>query len=155
MCKILQAGLWWPTIHMDTKIFCRHCDICHRMEKPLHHDKMSLAPQTMLQAFKKWIVDFVGPFSPPGKRTGTHYIITRIDYLTRWAEAAPIKDCTTVIATKFLFENVVTRFGCPKILLSDQGMRFVNNIRGNLGSKMGLIIKHANNKFCELEFKNQ
>ena len=29
------------------------------------------------------------------------------------------------------------------------------NIRGNLGSKMGLIRKSANNKFCELEFKNQ
>ena len=29
------------------------------------------------------------------------------------------------------------------------------NIRGNLGSKMGLIRKRANNKFCELEFKNQ
>ena len=29
------------------------------------------------------------------------------------------------------------------------------HIRGNLGSKMGLIIKHANNKFCELEFKKK
>ena len=28
-------------------------------------------------------------------------------------------------------------------------------IRGNLGSKMGLIRKHTNNKFCELEFNNQ
>ena len=28
-------------------------------------------------------------------------------------------------------------------------------IRGNLGSKMGLIRKRTNNKFCELEFKNQ
>ena len=28
-------------------------------------------------------------------------------------------------------------------------------IRGNLGSKMGLIRKCVNNKFCELEFKNQ
>ena len=29
------------------------------------------------------------------------------------------------------------------------------HIRGNLGSKMGLLRKRANNKFCELEFKNQ
>ena len=26
--KILQAGLRWPTIHMDTKIFYKRCDIC-------------------------------------------------------------------------------------------------------------------------------
>ena len=30
-----------------------------------------------------------------------------------------------------------------------------NCIRGNMGSNMGLIRKSANNKFCELEFKNQ
>ena len=35
MRKILQAGLWWPTIHMDTKSFCRHYDIYKRTRKLL------------------------------------------------------------------------------------------------------------------------
>ena len=34
-------------------------------------------------------------------------------------------------------------------------IRYVFVIRGNLGSKMGLIRKRTNNKFGELEFKNQ
>ena len=31
----------------------------------------------------------------------------------------------------------------------------IGSIRGNLGSKMGLIRKHAKISFCELELKNQ
>ena len=86
------------------------------------------APYIKLQAFDKCAVDFVGPISPPGKRTGALYIITVRDCLTRWAEATHIKYCTTATVAKFLFENVVTRFGCPKILLGDQGTYFVNKI---------------------------
>ena len=113
---------------MDTKSFCKCCDIYQRTRKPLRRDEMPLAPQITLQDFNKWVVDFVGPISPLGKRIETHYIITAIDYLTRWVEVAPVKDYTIATTAKFLFENIVTRFGCPKILLSDQGTHFVNKL---------------------------
>ena len=87
---------------------------------------MSLVPQVTLQSFDKWAVDFVGPINPLGKRTGARYIITTTDYLTRWEEAAPVVDCTVVTAAKFIFENIVTQFGCPRILMSDQGSHFIN-----------------------------
>ena len=85
VCKILHVELWWPTIHMDTKIFYRHCDIFQRTEQPSHCDKMPLTLHITLQAFDKWKVYFVGLISPPGKRTSTRYIITVTDYLTKWA----------------------------------------------------------------------
>jgi len=26
--KILHVGLWWPTIHKDSKAFAKECDVC-------------------------------------------------------------------------------------------------------------------------------
>jgi hypothetical protein len=60
---------------------------------------MPLKPQVTLQAFDKWAIDFVGPINPLGKCTGARYIITAIDYLNRWVEVAPEKDCNAVTTT--------------------------------------------------------
>ena len=57
---------------------------------------------------------------------GARYIITATGYLTRWAKAQFVKDCMNVIATKFIFECVLTRFACPKILMSDRDTHFLN-----------------------------
>ena len=56
---------------------------------------MPLNPQVTLQAFDKWAIDFVGPINPLGKRTGSRYIITVTNYLTRWAKVKPVKDYST------------------------------------------------------------
>ena len=127
MQKVLTVGLWWPTLHKDAKEFCRSYDVCQCIGRPSRRDEMPLQPQVTLQAFDKWDIDFVGHINPPRKRTGSRYIITAINYLTRCVEARPVKDCSVATATQFIFENILTRFGCPKILMSDQGTHFLNH----------------------------
>ena len=70
----------------------------------------------------------MGPISQVGKHVGARYIITMTDYQTKRENVVPIKHCTAATTVKFLFENVVTRFGCQKILISDQGTHFVNQL---------------------------
>ena len=79
-----------------------------------------------LQAFDKWDIEFVGLINPLGKNTSGHYIITKTDYVTRWAEAKTVKDCTADTATCFIFEHILTRFGYTRISMNDGGTHFVN-----------------------------
>jgi hypothetical protein len=87
---------------------------------------MPLRPQFTLQVFDKWAIDFVGPINPPTKRSGERYIITAIEYLTTWEEAALVKYCSAETTTHFFFDQVIIGFGCSRILMCDQGTHFIN-----------------------------
>lgn len=125
--KALRAGFYWPTLFQDAHAYVKRCDACQRyarndlrMELPLHIT-LPLAP------FEKWGIDYVGEIHPHSSR-GMAYIIVATEYLTKWVEAKAVKSNNARAAAVFLFENIITRFGCPRILISDRGTHFLNEV---------------------------
>jgi hypothetical protein len=45
---VLRAGLWWLTLHKDSKDYYRACDVCQRVGKPSKRDEIPLAPKMTL-----------------------------------------------------------------------------------------------------------
>ena len=124
--KIQQSGLWRPTIHKDCKNFVSRCDRCQRLGRPLPSTEIPLISVNPSLTFEIWAIDFIGPFPIPAKWSGAWYIITAVEYVTKWAEAEPFDTCSSEVATKFIYENIITRFRCPLKLISDQGSHFIN-----------------------------
>jgi hypothetical protein len=60
------------------------------------------------------------------------YIIVATEYLTKCAEAKMVKFANAKQTAIFLYENIISRFGCPKILISDRGSHFLNDAIINL-----------------------
>jgi hypothetical protein len=75
----------------------------------------------------KWGLDFVGLIKPAWRYTRNKYILVAIDYATKWVVASALRINITAITTKFLYECILTRFGCPLIIVTDQGIHFIND----------------------------
>jgi hypothetical protein len=96
--KKLCARIWWPTLPRDAKLNFQTYDVCKRVGNPSKRDEMHLNPHVTLHAFDKWAIKFVGPINPQTRRSGARYIITTMEYMTRWAEATPVLDFTVETA---------------------------------------------------------
>ncbi|GJS01663.1 reverse transcriptase domain-containing protein [Tanacetum coccineum] len=66
-----------------------------------------------------------GPFPEgPGK---VKFLIVAMDYFTKWIEAKPVATITGNQVKKFVWENIVCRFGLPGEIISDNGKQFRDN----------------------------
>ena len=102
----------------------------------------------------------MGPFPPS---FGNLYILLAVDYVSKLVEAiaCPINDANTVV--RFIQRNVLSRFGAPKTIISDEGSHFANKLFEKLMSKyevghvMGLTYHPQSNgqaKISNREIKN-
>ena len=141
--KIFQAGLWWPTVIKDAWRTAKQCDSCQRIGQPPVGNRMPLNPVLPLEPFQKWGLDFVGPIKPAGRSTGAKYILIATDYCTKWVEARALRDNKASSVAKFLYEMIITRYGCPVELVSDQGSHFLNATMEELVKKHMIIHKKS------------
>jgi hypothetical protein len=56
------------------------------------------------------------------------YILVVVDYATKWVEAKTFKINIVIIIAWKLYEYILTRFGCPLTIVSDQGVHSINDI---------------------------
>ena len=47
-----------------------------------------------------------------------------VDYFTKWAEAEALANNWDIDVKKFVWKNIVTRFGVPDSLISDNRLQF-------------------------------
>ncbi|KAI5313291.1 hypothetical protein L3X38_042465 [Prunus dulcis] len=123
--KILQSGFFWPTLFKDAFNFCVKCDRCQRMGNISRRNELPLKNILFVELFDVWGIDFMGPFP---SSFGYTYILVAVDYVSKWVEAIATKTNDHKVVLKFLRDNIFTRFGTPRAVISDGGSHFCNKL---------------------------
>ena len=76
-----------------------------------------------IEAFDCWGIDFIGPLP---SSYSNEYILLAVDYVTKWVEAIAAQHADSKTVIRFLKRNIFSRFGTPKVLISDEGSHFCN-----------------------------
>ena len=80
--------------------------------------------------FAQWGLNIVGPF--PKAVGNKKFLLVCTDYFTKWVEAEPLGNIKDVDVKRFIWKNIVTRFGVPNVLISDNGLQFVSKALGSI-----------------------
>ena len=121
----ILPNFFWPGLRQDVIRFCRSCDVCQRTVKRGSVKKVPLGSMPLIDTpFKRVAVDIVGPIAPPSE-AGHRYILTLVDYATRYPEAVPLKKITTEAVAEALLD-IYSRVGIPEEVLTDQGTQFMS-----------------------------
>ena len=121
----IQSAFYWPGIQGDVTRYCMSCDVCQKTVNKGSVPKVPLEKMPLIEKrFKRVAIDLVGPIVPPSE-DGHRYILTLVDFATRYPEAVPLKNIDTETVEEALVD-IFSRLGVPEEILSDLGTQFVS-----------------------------
>ena len=85
--------------------------------------------------FEKVAIDIIGSLLETHKNN--NYILTLVDFSTRWPEAVPLKMTKTENVAEALFD-MFSRLGIPKVILSDNGRQLISESMKETFRMLGL-----------------
>nr|XP_016491162.1 PREDICTED: uncharacterized protein LOC107810820 [Nicotiana tabacum] len=135
--KMLQSGFYYPRLFKDAHEFVRRYDRCQGTGTIMKRNEMPLHGIMEVEISDVWGINFMGLFP---SSNGCKYILVAIDYMLKWVEAIALPTNDVKVVVNFVKKYIFTRFGTPRVLISDGGTHFRNKLLDNVLAKYG--VKH-------------
>ena len=114
----IQTNFFWPGLHENVTSFCRSCNVCQKTVARGSVPRAPLGDMPLIdQPFKRVAIDLVGPIALASDK-GHKYILTLVNYATRYPEAVPLKNIVTEAVAEALLD-MYSRVGVPEEILGD------------------------------------
>ena len=139
--RTITQGYWWPNIQKEAQEYVKKCDQCQRFAPNILQPGGVLNPLSSPWPFAQWGLDIVGHF--PKAVGNKRYLLVGTDYFTKRVEAEPLTNIRDVDAKKFIWKNIVTQFGVPHSLISDNGLQFDSKSFRRYCCELGITNKYS------------
>ncbi|RVW96435.1 Transposon Ty3-G Gag-Pol polyprotein [Vitis vinifera] len=93
-----------------TDLYLRHAPVPHVPSKTLN-------PITSPWPFAQWGMDIVGPL--PIAAAQKKFLLVATDYFSKWVEVEAYVSIKDKDVTKFVWKNIICRFGIPQAIIAD------------------------------------
>jgi transposase InsO family protein len=122
----VQRRAYWCGWRKDVRNELRKCAPCAQYHRGPQPHQTGLNPFPSGEPFECVSLDITGKH--PKSSRGNEYILTVMDSFTKWAEAFPIRNHTAPTVARVLVQQVFSRFGTPRRILTDRGPEFESDL---------------------------
>ena len=137
-------NFYWRHIRDEVLQFIHSCPTCQKSKNSRLKTKLSMViTNTPIRPFAQISIDLHGVMP---KYNNFRWILTIIDILTKYFIAVPLVDSTAREVTKALVNNVISIYGPPRVITTDQGSHFCNKVIQGL-SRIFKIEKYRSTAF--------
>ena len=70
------------------------------------------------------------------------FLLIDTDYFTKWVEIEPLANIRDVDAKKFIWKNIITRFGVTHTLISNNNLQFDSKAFRRYCSELGIANRY-------------
>ena len=131
----MKSQYIWKGTTKDIKDFVEDCEKC-KLGKSYFQRKKIEGSYPFAEKFRHIHMDIVVPL--PTAWQGYTYILTIMDRFSRYLVAVPLRGIRTETVVEAFYENWVTRFGVPEVVVTDQGAQFESEIMSELCKRWGI-----------------
>ena len=120
---VIKRNYYWRSMNKDVQEYCSSCEKCLQTKRPTRPINPSIVLREPVP--RPWDTIFLDCLEKlPITREKNRHIVVIVDQYSRYVVAFPIKDMSAETFAEEFYQKFITRFGCVRQIVSDNGKSF-------------------------------